>query len=516
MKSVLLLSTFLAGVALSSCATTTSSSLPGTDYGRNVVTPAQVGDSYYVSALTAVEARKADLEVAPKKAKNVILFIGDGMGVSTLTAGRIYTGQKQGLDGESYQLNIDKLPNVGLSKTYTHDAQIPDSAATATAMVTGAKVPMRTLGVSQQARFGNCEASKGLELDTIFEMAENAGLATGLISTARITHATPASAYAKAASRDWETDKDLGPGGAGCSDIAAQLIEWPHGDGFEVVLGGGRSNFMTATQADPEYADKTGRRGDDRDLIAEWSAKSDAHTFVWDKAGFDAIDFDSDARVMGLFEPSHMQYELDRENDKAGEPSIAEMTEAAIKRLSRNENGYVLMVESGRVDHAHHGNNAKRALEDVSALDEAVRAAVDMTSDEDTLILFTADHSHVFTIAGYSVRNNPILGKSATGIGTFMKGADGMPYTTLGYWNGPGSVCKEADGRMTCLRPDISAVDTEADNYLQQSLIPMGSETHAGEDVAVLATGPGSELVNGVMEQNEIFHVLAGALGFIE
>ncbi len=512
MKQTVLLSTLVGGLALTAC---TSLTPPVKPTDRLVEAPKQAGDSYYVTASAAVDARRLEQKIA--SAKNVILFIGDGMGISTLTAGRIYAGQKKGLDGESYKLTIEQMSHLALSKTYAHDGQIADSASTATAIVTGAKVNMRTLGLTKEAPFGRCENSKGHEATTLFELAEKAGLATGVVSTARITHATPASTYAKSASRNWENDTELGgEESAGCKDIAAQLIDWPAGDGFEVVFGGGRQNFMTSEQKDPEYEKKSGRRKDGRDLISEWTSKSDAHTFIWDQAGFDATDFASDAKVLGLFEPSHMQFELDRSKDKAGEPSLADLTKAAITRVSQNDKGYVLMVEGGRVDHGHHANNAKRALEDVDALDNAVKAALDMTNDEETLILVTADHSHVFVIAGYSARNNPILGKSATGIGTYNKAADGKPYTTLGYWNGPGSVCTEKDGQMTCLRPDISKVDTEADNYLQQSLLPMSSETHGGEDVAIFASGPGSELVNGVMEENEIFHVLAKSLGLTE
>jgi alkaline phosphatase len=301
----------------------------------------------------------------------------------------------------------------------------------------------------------------------------------------------------------------------GCKDIAAQLIDWPSGDGFEVAMGGGRRHFMTRDQADPEYDGKTGSRGDGRHLIDEWTAKSDEHVYVYDKAGFDAVDFSGPSKVLALFEPSHMNFELDRAGDEAGEPSLAEMTAAAISRLSQNKDGYVLMVEGGRVDHGHHAGNAKRALEDVGSLDEAVRAALDTVGD-DTLILVTADHSHTLAIAGYASRGNPILGKSASGVGAYARALDGKPYTTLGYLNGPGAICQGGDGTDACERPDITDVDTVADNYQQQAIYPMSSETHGGEDVAIFSTGPGSELVSGVMEENESFHVMALALGLIE
>lgn len=481
---------------------------------RQAVTPAQAADSYYIDAAGAISKKLEKRLVRP--AKNVILFIGDGMSVATITAARIHAGQRKGVDGESNTLAMDTLPWSALSKTYSHDAQIADSAATATAMTAGIKTPARTLGVTQNASYGNCASVEGNSADTLWEMAEAQGLATGIISTARITHATPAATYAKSASRNWEDDTEV-EGSIQCADIARQFVEWNHGDGFEVVLGGGRRHLLPLTVSDPEYSDEAGRRADGRNLIEEWEAKSDEHVFVFDQAGFEAQDFASSKRVLGLFEPSHMQYDVDRKEDGAGEPSIAEMTEAAIMRLSQNEDGYVLMVEGGRVDHAHHAGNAARALGDAVALDEAVAKALEMTSDEDTLILVTADHAHTMTIAGYSKRNNPILGLSSMGF-TPNKAADGKPYTTLGYVNGPGAVCGEGEGDAEgiCQRSDLSGRDTLIKDYMQQAAIPMSSETHGGEDVALLASGPGANLVSGVMEENEIFHVIGQSLGLIK
>lgn len=481
---------------------------------REAVEPVQAADSYYLAAHAAISQKLKQRNTS--KAKNVILFIGDGMSIATITAARIHAGQLKGVDGESNVLAMDTLPWSALSKTYSHDAQIADSAATATAMVAGIKTPARTLGVTQSAKYGNCSSVEGNQAVSLWEIAEAQGLSTGIVSTARITHATPASTYAKSASRNWEDDTELESEGD-CLDIARQFIEWDHGDGFEIVLGGGRRHMLPATESDPEYPTKAGRRGDGRNLTKEWTAKSDDHVFVYDQAGFDKQDFASSERVLGVFEPSHMQYDIDRDEDGAGEPSIAEMTEAAITRLAQDEDGYVLMVEAGRVDHGHHGGNAARALGDAVALDEAVAKALSMTSEEETLILVTADHAHTMTIAGYSKRNNPILGLSSFGF-TPNKAADGKPYTTLGYINGPGAVCGEGEGDAEgiCKRSDLSNVDTTSKDYMQQAAIPKSSETHGGEDVALMARGPGANLVSGVMEQNEIFHVMGQSLGLVK
>ncbi len=482
--------------------------------------PQQADDAYYTAAASAVDTRIAARGLKP--AKNVILFVGDGMGISTMTATRIYAGQSAGTDGESHVLAMDTLPFSALSKTYSHNFQISDSAGTAVAMVSGIKTLSGVLGVNSKASYGNCASVAGNTAETLFELAARAGLATGLVSTARITHATPAAAYAKTPHRNWEADTDMrGASSDTCKDIARQLIEWPEGS-FDVILGGGRSKFLPSDTPDPEYADKKGERSDARNLITEWTAKSDQHQFVFDEAGFEAADFATGVKVLGLFEPDHMQYELDREKDTAGEPHIADMTRAAITRLSQNEEGYVLMVEGGRIDHAHHGGNAIRALEDAMAFDLAIATALEMTNPEETLIIVTADHSHTLTIAGYAQRNHPILGISASGIGGEggSTGSDGLPYTTLGYANGPGAcreTGKDADGKAVyeCSRQDLTGIDTLAPDFRQPALVPMYSETHAGEDVAALASGPGANLISGVMEQNELFHVMGRALGLI-
>ena len=465
---------------------------------------AQSQDSYFLDAKSQLDQR---LLVNPNtgRAKNIILFVVDGLSIPTITASRIHEGQLAGVNGESNWLAFEKLlPYTALSKTYTHDSQVADSAPTATAMVSGTKSVNGTIGVTQDIVLNDPASQAGAEVTTIFEQAEAAGLSTGLVSTARITHATPAATFAKVAGRDWENDTNLPENAAefGVKDIAAQLIDWPAGNGFEVVFGGGRSNFMLETQADPEEPSRNGARKDGRDLIAEWQANNNNGVYVWNQAGFDAIDTANTDKVFGLFNRSHMQYEIDREKDAGGEPSIADMTTKAIEILSKNDNGYVLMVEGGRVDHAHHAGNAARALTDTIAVSEAVQAAYDVVNPEETLIVLTADHSHVFTISGYPERDNPILGIAGVA-------DDGKPYTTLGYHNGPGAKVDEP-------RADLTDVDTTDVDFLQQALIPMGSETHAGDDVAIFAQGPWAHLFHGTMDQSVIYHVMAKAIGFNE
>ncbi|MBA6293961.1 alkaline phosphatase [Colwellia sp. MB3u-70] len=466
------------------------------------------------------------------KAKNIILFVGDGMGISTVTATRILAGQQLGKLGEEHQLSFDKFPFSGFAKTYNVDAQTPDSAGTMTAMMSGVKTDAGVIGVNEAISRGDCASVSGNELVTALELAEIAGKSTGIISTARITHATPAATYAKSAERNWEDNSDMPAAAvaAGCVDIASQLISFEHDmqsrfsgakvNGIEVVLGGGRRHFLPK-DADFNSTDAVsaveGDRTDGRDLTAEWQAQYPAGSFVTDQAGFDAVDANTTSRLFGLFNESHMQYEADRGNDIAGEPSLRDMTNKAIDILDNNEQGFFLMVEAGRIDHGHHAGSAHGALTDAIAFADAVQAAVDATDPEETLIIVTADHSHVFTMAGYPKRGNPILGKVVS-VGSTKPSlaSDGMPYTTLGYTNGKGfrdlGTETNADASYNADavtgRQDLSMVDTQSTGFHQEALVPTSSETHAGEDVGIYAQGPGAHLITGTNEQSVIFHVM--------
>lgn len=484
----------------------------------------QTADQWFVDAKSVVEERN-NLTADTNKAKNVILFVGDGMGVSTMTAARILEGQMRGEMGEENFLSFERFPYTGLVKTYNTNQQTPDSAGTMTAMATGIKTKAGVLNIAPNGLRADCESSKGYELTTIFEYAEAQGLSTGVVSTARITHATPAAAYAKTPERNWESDDGLSEEAVatGCKDIATQFVEFDKGDGIDVAFGGGRRHFLPIDVEDLEG--KKGKRTDGVNLTEKWQEKTQG-TYVEDKEGFDSIPADA-KKVLGLFNSSHMQYEADRDNDVAGEPSLTEMTTKAIDILNnRSDKGYVLVIESGRIDHAHHAGNAYNALKDTIEYANAVKAAKELAGD-DTLIMVTADHGHVFTMAGYPVRGNPILGKV---VGTNKFGGpeagpelagDDMPYTTLGYTNGLGfrNLGSEtnADASYTDApntgRHDLTAIDTTSPGFHQEALIPLGSETHSGEDISVHATGPGAAYVQGVIEQNSIFHIINKALG---
>ena len=465
----------------------------------------QGDDIYYKSAKAQMERIMAQ-KPNTSRAKNVILFVGDGFGIATVTAARIFEGQQRGVDGVSNKLAFENFPYGAMSRTYSSDSLVTDSAPSAVAMTTGVKTRNNVLGLNEKSVWKECGPSKGTDVTTISEIAKTLGMSTGAVSTARITDATPGAMYAHTAHRSWESDADLTEEAAkaGCVDVARQLVEFKYGDGLDVMFGGGRMNFLPDTMADPEYADKKGKRKDGRDLTQEWLKRySNSGAYAWNKEGFDKIDPANVSHALALFERVDMQYEADRLKDKGGEPSLAEMSAKAIDILAKNPQGYVLMIEGGRIDHGSHANNAYRTLTDAVAFNEAIKAVLAKVNTEETLIVVTADHSHTMSIMGYPDRDTNILGLVKER-GQLALALDKKPYTVLQYANGPGAKAGE--------RADLSKTDVLDVDFVQQALIPLGSETHAGEDVGIWAIGPWAHLFQGTVDENYTFLVMDKAL----
>jgi alkaline phosphatase len=467
-----------------------------------------------------------------RRAKNVIFFVGDGMGVSTITATRVFSV------GVAGQLVIDQFPYTALSKTYSADSITPDSAPTMSAMMTGVNTNQSVIGFGEgtEPNDFNHDGDGAAPL-TLLEMAKARGMKVGVVSTAEVTHATPAATYAHINQRNNQ------------NAIALQALPTDAtyntrlGRGLDILMGGGRRHFVPSGVADEEGG--MGARTDGRNLRAEFQAAG--YRYVWNTAGFNALA-PQDLPVLGLFERGHMEYEFDRPGDFGGEPSIKAMTVKAINLLEsatrRRSEGYFLHVESGRIDHAHHAGNAYRALTDTQALDEAIGAAAQLVDLRETLIIVTADHSHVFNIAGYPMRplqelpygvnsyspdyanaslaGNGILGlvydlNQTTGRVEESTDSGGVPYTVLGYHNGPGYRASARVDPRTDVFPGFLGVIPSGPShpaYFQEAAVPLGSETHAGEDVAIYAIGPGAERVRGTVKNTHVFHVMKTALGF--
>lgn len=469
----------------------------------------QTDDVYFKAAKAQMDKVLAQ-KPNTNRAKNVILFVGDGFGVATVTAARIFDGQRQGKDGVTNKLAFEEFPYGAMSRTYSSDSLVTDSAPSAVAMTTGVKTRNNVLGLNEKSVWKECGPSKGTDVTTLSEIAKTLGMSTGAVSTARITDATPAAMYAHSAHRSWEADSDLGDEAKnnGCVDIARQLVEFKYGDGLDVMFGGGRMQFLPDTMVDPEYADKKGRRKDGRDLTQEWLQRySNSGAYAWNMEGFNKIDPANVGHALALFERDNMQYEADRAKDLGGEPSLAEMSVKAIDILAKNPNGYALMIEGGRIDHGSHANNAYRTLTDAVAFNEAIKAVLAKVNTEETLVIVTADHSHTLNIMGYPDRDTDILGLVKER-GKLVLADDKKPYTVIQYVNGPGAKAGE--------RADLTDVDTKDVDFVQQALIPLISETHAGEDVGIWAIGPFAHLYQGTVDENYTFQVIDKALGLSE
>lgn len=453
-------------------------------------------------------------------ARNVIIFVGDGMGIASLSTGRIFKGQLAGRSGEEEVFSFDHFQNTGFSKTYNTDRQVPDSAGTATAMFTGVKTKAGFIGVDYSATETNEVAAS---VSNIMEWAQEAGKRTGIVTTTRVTHATPASAFAHSFNRDWECEVKIPAQFRNkTKDIARQLVEDAPGSKLNVIMGGGRTAFGAGIPDHLKAAfkfngsmEKTCERQDGRNLVKTWldSKTGSAATYAWNTAQLMNAEVDEIDYLMGLFADTHMSYEQVRDTSEGGEPSLADMTEKAIRVLKRkNSNGFVLMVEGGRIDHAHHQNHAHLALREVVELDRAVERTLGMVNLEDTLIIVTADHSHSMTFNGYPDRGNDILG--------FANRPDKLPYETITYANGPGfqthriNDSSNEPSHLGTWIP-VETMNRSAIDYRHLSAFYLGDETHGGEDVAVFATGPGSNLVRGTFEQNYIAYVMsyAGCMG---
>lgn len=428
-------------------------------------------------------------------ARNVIMFLGDGMSIPTITASRVYMG------GEEQQLSFEKFPYMGLSKTYCANSQVADSACTATAYLGGVKANFGTIGVSAAVNLNNClgQNNTANHVSSIAAWAQKRGMATGLITTTSVTHASPAGVYAHTANRNWENDAEIRNDGEDpeqCPDIAQQLIYGEVGRNLNVIMGGGREHFMPNWEKDSSGGE--GKRQDNQNLIDKWrSIHNGSEAFVQTKAELLAVPKNKEF-VLGLFAHEHMPFHVDADNRTT--PSLEEMVSKALSILEDQNRGYFLFVEGGRIDHAHHDTEAVRALDETLEFHKAIALARKRTSESDTLIVVTSDHSHTMSVSGYSSRKNDIFG-----ISNGQLGNDEFPYATLSYANGPGYDSNMSEGR----RRNLLKTNMRDKNFRFPATVPLDSETHGGDDVGVFASGPYAHLFTGVYEQHYIPHAMA-------
>jgi alkaline phosphatase len=347
------------------------------------------------------------------QAESLILFIGDGMGPEIVTVAKIYSEEALGTG-----LSMVALANTGrsgLATTHSADRLVTDSAAGATALATGVKTGNGIVGMTPD----------GASLENLLEKAVRQGKAVGVVTTTSVTDATPAAFLSHVRVRGYETD------------VAAQIVE----SDASVVMGGGKNYFLPAGD---------GKRADGRDLIEEARGKGFAVAF--DRDGLQAA---SGGRILGLFAAEDLPYESERRTYEV--PSLAEMMTRALQVLTADPDGFVLVVEGGRIDHAEHEHNLPGALAEILAFDAAIGRAMDYQESDSSLVLIvTADHD--------------------TGGPGLTAGAEGYPRTS-----------------------DVSRLVNQDCPFIKWL-----SEDHVGTMVPLFARGPGEDLFSGIIDNTEV------------
>ncbi|MCH3917283.1 MAG: alkaline phosphatase [Spirochaetia bacterium] len=451
------------------------------------------------------------------RAKHVILLIGDGMGVPQIAAADAYLGAEDG--NWMGKLSFEDFPHQGMTTTYASDRLITDSAAAGTAIATGHKTYCGAISVDDNHT----------PLTSILAEAQQQGKATGVLTTTRVTHATPAVFLAHNVDRDDENaiaiDESL--------------------SGVDFLAGGGYRNFVG------QGGSLKSKRTDGRDLTKEMSAKGYT-TFVGDGKTADFLAYQPKAgdKVLGLFSASHLSYAI----DKADQPTLAQMTDKAIQLLSKDDDGFFLMVEGGRIDHACHANDAKTSIIDTLAFNDAVQKAIDYYKQHsgDTLVIIVADHE----------TGGLTLGFAGTEYESAFKALEGQDISYENYTENAFAQYKETHTAANCSLDDLKgdlknyfgldnltaqesvelaaalkrSMDGEViksaytDDYLlyggyepfvmeithvlnSRAGIGWTTYSHTAVPVATYAEGPDSQLVNGMMDNVDIYKVMADALG---
>ena len=487
-----------------------------------------VPGSVVVEAGDGTRSRKVTWTVydtGPRKAKNVILFIGDGMSPSHRVAARLLS--KGITEGKSLgKLAMDDMPHMALVATAGTDSIITDSANSASAYATGHKSAVNAMGVYADRTRDPFDDPR---VETITSLASRRlDLAIGIVSNTEIEDATPAAMVAHTRRRA-EYDR---------------IVEQYFAAKPDVLLGGGAANFL------PKAA--SGKRKDDVDYIARFrEAGYGVATTAGELGALSAKPGTS--RLLGLFAAGNMDGALDRKFLKGGgvkkfpeQPDLTEQVQAALNVLSRNDAGFFLMVESGMIDKYAHLLDMERAVYDTIMLDNAVRLARDWAAGrgDDTLILVVSDHNHPNSLVGTinddmsATPNVPFRER----VGVYDKAgfpdypapdAEGYP-SRVDVSRRLAIFSASLPDHYETFRPkldDPNAPTATGDDpatfkanekyknvpgaVLRPGNLPamVGASVHSGEDVILTATGPGSERVKGSMDNTEVFRVMVDALG---
>ncbi|EDW09427.2 membrane-bound alkaline phosphatase [Drosophila mojavensis] len=473
---------------------------------KNKYTPPEEKNAqfWYDIANEEIAKRLALPQPDKRKAKNLIMFLGDGMSLTTIAAARILKGQLKGNTGEEDSLSFEKFPYTGLSRTYCSNAQVPDSACTATAYLCGIKTNIVALGITANVNFNNCSGSEdpANQVSSIAAWAQAAGKGSGIVTTTTLTHASPSGAYAHATNRFFESDTDIVTYGEdqnfpeSCTDIAQQLITKEPGKNFDVMLGGGMGKFLPKSITD-KFGNQ-GERSDGVNLLSKWQSLHPDGALAYNRNQLLSVNPKNTPRLIGLFNSGVMDFHKLADPEK--QPTLEEMTKKAIEVVSQNPNGYFLFIEGGLIDYGNHFNVPQMGLDEVHELSKAVETALGMTNPDETLIVVTSDHAHPLSISGYPGRGTNILG-----LNQHDTDVNGVRYATLNYAVGTNPYLDE-NGKRVPLEDKIDDPSFVFPSYITGTI-----GVHSGDDVGVFATGPQSHLFSGVMQQHTIPHLMAYA-----
>jgi alkaline phosphatase len=413
--------------------------------------------------------------------KNVILLISDGCGPASFTMARDY---RRDVLRQGATLHIDSLL-VGAVRTFATNSRVTDSAAGATAFACGIKTYNGAIAVDTLQQ----------PVATVLEAAEAQGMATGLVATSRITHATPAAFAAHVASRGDE------------AGIADQMLR----QGIDVLMGGGRTFFAPAEAG--------GSRQDGRDLRRE--AAVQGYQVVEDRAAFDGP---MRTPVLALLAHDHLAYEIDR--DAAREPSLAEMTTRALDLLDDDPDGFFLMVEGSRIDHAGHANDLGGHLHDILAYDAAIAAAVQVArQDRETLVVSVSDHETGGLSLGRNVDRRGVYAWQPAVLARLTQSDEAViPLLKAGAdWQAVIQAATGIDDWTDAEKAQVA--EAQAANFPPGALRAMHemvgvravvgwtSDGHTAVDVNLYAFGPGRDAFIGHHDNTHVGQTLARLLG---
>jgi alkaline phosphatase len=456
-------------------------------------------------------------------ARNVILFVADGMTVPMITAARIASlGISQGtLNG---QFAMDQMDYIGLAHTSSVDSLMADSANTASALNTGHIGSVNATGSYSDTSPSRLDDPR---VETFGEMIKRLrGMSVGIVTTADWSDATPAAVWAHGRDRS----------DANRAEYVSQALEFAP----DVLLGGGARRLL------PQSAEGS-RRSDDRDMFAEFEAAG--YAIATTATELEATMSETPERLLGVFHPSDLNVWLDRNvytdniGDFTDQPGLVDMTLAALEVLGQNENGFYLFVESASIDKQIHPLDQERALSDLIEFDQAIAAAVEWAAANapDTLIVVTADHGHGYDVYGTVnvpqfnageddiARRTAIRVYAAAGYPTYEDpDGDGFPdwETDIVFAGRVNNGPEHTENFQVSAVPRVPGIQNEdgiyVDNpeddpngiFISGTLGPRDSTgVHTLQDVPVFAAGPGADCLGGVYHQREVFFCMAAAIG---